>query len=321
MSFLAEGERFLRFLRDVLEGGPLQPVYGIDGRRDLPEEKLPHLAGFGGNGHVRIGNAAALQNQHDLAGEMILCFETLLSDPRIVHDDEAAYWPLVRRLVQTAIELAPLPDTGIWELRTAARHHTFSRAMCWVATDRGARLAARFGEGALAETWRAIADRERAEILARGYSAERGYFTQALDGLYPDASNLLLAPIGLVAPTDPRFVSTVRAYKPLLAPSGLMLRYGNDDDFGRPASAFTICSFWWAEALALIGQVDEAIEVFERAAGHANEVGLLSEDVDPRTGTLLGNFPQAYTHVGLVHAAMTIGALLDARGGRFHAWG
>jgi GH15 family glucan-1,4-alpha-glucosidase len=320
LSHLNEGERLMRYLRDVVESGPLQPLYGIGGERDLEEQFLPHMAGYCGNGYVRIGNAASEQRQHDLMGEVILCLDTFLSDPRIVHDDPAEYFPLIEALVEMAISAAPEPDTGIWEFRTLLRHYTFSKAMCWVAIHRGAVLAKRFGREILARRWEQIAADLRHEVLERGYSSQLGFFTQALDGQYPDASNLLLPSIGIIDARDPRFVSTVRAYERLLVENGLMLRYKNDDDFGHTTSAFTICSFWWAEALALMGELDRSAEVFRSVAAHANPVGLFSEDVDPRTGALLGNFPQAYTHVGLIHAAMTIGELLDVREGRARAW-
>ena len=185
---------------------------------------------------------------------------------------------------------------------------------------RGANLARRFGHDATADEWMRIADAEQQYILEHGFCAERGFFTQSLDGEFPDASNLLLPTIGLLDGRDPRFVSTVAAYERLLVDGGLMLRYRNNDDFGATTSAFTICSFWWAEALALMGRLEDAITVFDRVAAYANPVGLFSEDVDPATGALLGNFPQAYTHVGLIHAAMTIGELLEARDGRVRAW-
>jgi len=165
-----------------------------------------------------------------------------------------------------------------------------------------------------------VAAAEREEVLRRGYSVERGFFTQTLDGRWPDASNLLLPMIGLLEPRDPRVVSTVRAYESMLVEHGLMLRYRNPDDFGSTTSALTICSFWWAEALALVGRLDEAVRLFDSLLAHANPVGLFSEDVDPETGALLGNFPQAYTHVGLINAAMTIGELLEARSGRVRVW-
>lgn len=320
LSHLAEGEQFIRFLRDVAASGPLQPLYAIDGGRDLEERFLPHLAGFGGNGFVRVGNAAAQQRQNDLMGELVLGLETLLHDPRIVESDADGFFPLLERLVEAAIAAAPEPDTGIWEFRTMLRPYTFSRAMCWVAVQRGALLARRFGRGALAARWSAIAEAEREVVLRRGFSARHGFFTQALDGEHPDASNLLLPTIGLLDARDPRFVATVDAYQRRLVDNGLMLRYRSEDDFGATTSAFTICSFWWAEALALIGRLDEAVALFQRLLGYANPVGLFSEDIEPSTGALLGNFPQAYTHVGLIHAAMTIGELLEARDGKVRAW-
>jgi GH15 family glucan-1,4-alpha-glucosidase len=322
LSYLGEGEQFLRFLREVAETGPLQPLYGISGERDLEEKILDHLAGFGGTKPVRIGNAAATQKQNDLMGEMVLCLATLLEDPRLVVDGSAArYLGLITRLVEEAIEAAPTDDTGIWEYRSMLKPHTFSRAMCWAAIHRGAGLARHLGQPKLAARWDRIAAREQKIILKRGYNAELGFFTQGLDGTNADASNLLLPSIGLIDARDPRFVSTVDAYERRLGlGNGLLLRYENPDDFGMPSTAFTICAFWMAEALALVGRLDEAVERFQALMKYANPLGLFSEDVDPATGALLGNFPQAYTHVGLIHAAITIGELLDARDGRVRAW-
>ena len=147
-----------------------------------------------------------------------------------------------------------------------------------------------------------------------------GYFTQVLDGRFPDASNLLLPTLGLIDPRDRRFISTVEAYERLLVEDGLVLRYRQKDDFGDTTSAFSICSFWWAEALAMVGRLEDACTLFERLMTHANCVGLFSEDIEPRTGMLLGNFPQAYTHVGLINTAVTISELLKARDARFRAW-
>lgn len=321
LGHLVEGEHFIAFLRRIAESRQLQPVYGIAGEWQLTELKLPHLAGFGGNGFVRIGNAAYEQRQNDLMGEIILCLDSVLGDPRIYEDDPQASFALVRRLVEQAISAADEPDMGIWEFRTQLRHYTFSRAMCWAALHRGAVIARRLGHFEEAERWEARARMERDVVLERGYNAELGFFTQVLDGEFPDASNLLLATIGLIDARDPRFVSTVNAYEKCLVENGLMLRYRNPDDLGDTTSAFTICSFWWAEALALTGRLDDAVAVFDRLLAYANPVGLFSEDVDPVSGVLLGNFPQAYTHVGVIHAATTIGELLQARDGRVRAWG
>jgi GH15 family glucan-1,4-alpha-glucosidase len=320
LGHLNEGEQFLNFLLDVAQDGPLQPLYGIDGERNLREELLPHLSGFGGNGWVRTGNAAIHQRQNDLMGELVLCLETLLTDPRIVDENRSRFVPILQRLVEDAIAAAPTPDTGIWEFRTMPNLYTFSRAMCWVAIDRGARLARQMGRTDLADAWAPIAEREAVEVLRRGYSESLGFFTQALDGRHPDASLLLLPTLGIIDARDPRFVSTVDAYEKHLVTHGMMRRYASEDDFGETTSAFTICSFWWAEALALTGRLERAVEVFNHIVKYANPLGLFSEDVDPDTGALLGNFPQAYTHVGLIHAAMTIGELLEARDGRVRAW-
>lgn len=320
LSHLAEGEAFIRYLRSIVEAGPIQPLYSIHGTAKLEEEFLPHLAGYKGNGFVRIGNAAYAQRQNDLMGEVILCLETFITDPRIVLDDEASLFPLVERLVEEAIASAPHFDTGIWEFRTMLRPYSFSRAMCWVAAQRGSILARRLGKESHARRWQKIADEERELVLSRAYNEKLGFFTQALEGQFPDASNLLFPTIGIIDARDPRFVSTVRKYEELLMKRGLLLRYRNEDDLGETTSAFTICSFWWCEALALMGELDEAIELFGRLKRYANPLGLYSEDVDPSTGELLGNFPQAYTHVGLIHTAMTIGELLEAREGRVRAW-
>jgi alpha,alpha-trehalase len=320
LSYLGEGERFISYLRDVAEGGPLQPLYGIGGERDLTERSLEHLAGFGGNGYVRVGNAATEQHQNDLMGELVLCLDTLLNDPRIVHDDPDSFFPLIRRLVEQAIDAAPRPDTGIWEFRSRFRHYTFSRAMCWVAIHRGAGLARKFGKIELANSWDAIAESELQIILDRGFNAKLGFFSQALDGQNADAANLLLPSLGIVDARDPRFVSTVDNYRRMLGDRGLLLRYRTEDDFGETTSAFTMCSFWLAEALALADRLDEAVELFRYLIKFSNPVGLFSEDIDPQTGALLGNFPQAYTHVGLIHAATTIGELLESRDGKVRAW-
>ena len=319
LSQLIEGERFMDFLLGVAEDGPLQPLYGVGGERELVESTLPHLSGFAGTGPVRVGNHAYVQTQHDLMGELILCLDTMTSDPRVALEERPVL-PLVERLVAEAMRAAQQEDTGLWEYRAVPRHYTFSKVLCWVAASRGADIAERQGRADLVRPWRAWADAERERVLDAAYSTELGFFTQALHGRHPDASNLLLPTLGIVDAHDPRFVSTVRAYEQRLAANGLMQRYVHDDDFGATTSAFTICSFWWVEALAMIGRLDDAVRLFDRLVAHANPLGLFSEDIEPGTGRLLGNFPQAYTHVGLIHAAITIGELLEARHGRFRAW-
>jgi GH15 family glucan-1,4-alpha-glucosidase len=320
VGHLAEGEAFVSFLRDVAEAGPLQPLYGIGGERELVEEHLDHLEGYCRSKPVRIGNAAYLQKQHDLMGEMILCLDTLTADPRIVIDDTKPLLRMVERFVADAIVAVESDDTGLWEYRTFPNKYTFSHVLCWVAASRGAKLARRLGCESQAGKWETWADGYRKVILDQAYNEKLGFFTQVLKGKFPDASNLLLPTLGIIDPRDPRFVSTVEAYERLLVEDGLMLRYRHKDDFGDTTSAFSICSFWWAEALAMVGRLDDAVKLFYRLQSYANGVGLFSEDIEPRTGRLLGNFPQAYTHVGLINTAVTISELIEARDSRFRAW-
>jgi GH15 family glucan-1,4-alpha-glucosidase len=192
--------------------------------------------------------------------------------------------------------------------------------MCWAAVHHGAAIAEHFARPDLYEPWRRQADELRERVLTAGYNARLGMFTQTFGGDEADASALLLPALGLLPATDPRFLSTLDRYRELLVRNGGVMRYVHDDDFGPPKGSFTICSFWWIEALALSGNLEEAIDTFHKVVRHANPLGLLSEDVDNATGRLLGNFPQAYTHVGLINAATTIGTLLRAREGRLHAW-
>jgi len=321
LSHLAEGEAFVRFLQNTASGTRLQPVYGLGGEADVKEKHLDHLCGFENTKPVRIGNQAAEQTQNDVMGELLLCLESIIMEVRIVHEDDGAkYWGLIKSLVQNAMVSFNELDTGIWEFRTLPRHYTFSKALCWVGVQRGARLAAHLKHHEEAAEWTKWVEAHHAELLDRAYNTKLGMFTQSFEGTHADASNLLLPILGVVDGKDPRFVSTVRQYEKLLVRNGLMLRYQNEDDFGETTSAFMICSFWWAEALALTGDVDGAVAVFNRVVAYANDLGLLAEDVEPSNGRLLGNFPQAYTHVGVINAAITIGRAKDAQALNYTAW-
>lgn len=320
LAHFQEGINFVYFMRDVAEGGPLQPLYGIGGERDLPEMELDHLAGYKGTKPVRVGNQAAEQAQHDLMGELVLCLRTLLMDPRVWLRNPSDWMPLVERMVDESIAASEKEDLGIWEYRGRPRLYTFSQAMCWAAVHHGAAIARHFDQQEQVQTWEREAERLKARFMERAYNEELGMFTQAFDDEYADASNLLLPSLGIVAPTDPKFLSTLERYREILVKDRGVMRYVHEDDFGTPKSTFTICSFWWVEALALAGHLDEAVATFEKLVAHSNPLGLLSEDIDAETGELCGNFPQAYTHVGLINAATTIGQLLRARESRFTAW-
>lgn len=315
----AEGRAYLEFVLRVAQGGALQPLYGLDGERDLEELILDHLDGFLGTRPVRIGNAAALQTQHDLMGEVVLALGTLLTDDDLAGDGAGRWFGLLERMVEESLEAYLQPDLGIWEYRDQPRVHLFSQAMCWAAVHHGAVLAGRMGRRARAEGWRARADEMREVILARGFDPALGMFVQAFGEGNPDAANLLLPSIGIVDARDGRFRSTIDRYRELLVRDHGVMRYLHSDDFGEPTSTFTVCSFWWCEALAQAGEVEEARERFDALLARANPVGLFSEDLDAESGELLGNFPQAYTHIGLIHAALTIGAAQRGEGGA-RAW-
>ena len=280
---LNEGEQFIRFLRDVAESGPLQPLYGIDGERDLPEEPLPHLAGFGGNGSVRVGNAAAEQQQNDLIGELILCLETLLTDPRIVRRGLGSLPPLVQRLVEQAIVAAPTTDTSIWEFRSLPRLHVLARDV--LGRDRSRRAArGRIGrDGARGEVAPDRRRRARRGAASAATTRSIGFFTQSLDGAAPRRVSACSCRRSASSTHAIRASSsTLDAYERHLVDERPDAALHERRRLRRDHSAFTICSFWWAEALALAGRLDEAVEVFERVTRYANPLGLFSEDIDPR---------------------------------------
>jgi GH15 family glucan-1,4-alpha-glucosidase len=192
--------------------------------------------------------------------------------------------------------------------------------MCWAAVHYGADIAEHFNQNEEAAQWRTKAEAMRSRLFRESYNERLGMFVQAVGAPEADAALLLLPSIGFISATDPRFLSTLDRYKELLVGEGGVMRYVHPDDFGKPVSTFTICSFWWMEALALAGRLDEAVEMFEQVSSRCNGLGLFSEDFHVKDGRLLGNFPQAYTHVGLINAAMTLGNLLRARDGNLHAW-
>ena len=309
---LEEAEGFGRFIQDLLGPGrpQLQPLYGVAGETELPEVILDSLRGFDGKGPVRIGNAAAKHLQTDVFGEACASLVDLALDPRVDAINPEQLRADIPRLVEQALSYEGKPDAGIWEFRTFLNIHTFSQAMIWVAVNKGVQWAEAVGEHDLAKTWKARADALRERILRDGYNGSLGMFTQAFNGRFPDATSLLLPSLGLIRGTDPRMESTLVQYERLLSQGGLMRRYINQDDFGVSGSAFTICSFWWVQALARAGRVGEARALFDRLLCYANDFGLFSEDLDPHTGEPLGNFPQAYTHVGVILAAFDVARAL-----------
>jgi GH15 family glucan-1,4-alpha-glucosidase len=302
-------ERFIEYVTNViaLERGPaLKPVYAIVPEAALEERTAPALAGYRGHAPVRVGNAAVEQVQHDVYGSVLLAASQMFFDERLPQKGDKTLFALLEPLGMHALSQALTPDAGIWEYRGRARIHTHSAAMCWVACDRLARIAKLLDLPDRAEQWRTSADGLRATILERAWNAEHACFTGSLDSDEIDASVLLLHELGFISATDDRFVQTVDTIGKRLMRNGHLLRYAAPDDFGAPAVAFTICTFWYVDALAAIGRRDEARRIFEELLAHRNHVGLLSEDIDPKTGELWGNFPQTYSMVGIIVAAMRL---------------
>jgi GH15 family glucan-1,4-alpha-glucosidase len=285
---------------------PLAPVHSIVPGDPLDEEIAPDLAGFLGHGPVRVGNLAVVQNQHDVYGSVILSATQMFIDERLPRMGDEALFRALEPLGERAVKLALIPDAGIWEYRGRQRVHTHSASLCWAACDRLAQIAARLGIADRAAYWRGHADALREPILSRAWNKEKGALAGALDGQDLDASVLLLSELGLVRPDDPKFLGTFEAIGRELKRSGRIMRYTNEDDFGAPETAFLVCNFWYIDALAEIGRIDEARAMFDDLLGRRNAFGILSEDIHPETGALWGNIPQTYSMAAIINSAMRL---------------
>jgi GH15 family glucan-1,4-alpha-glucosidase len=300
-------EKYLRYVFNIASGdGLLQPMYGIGGETQLDEREAPALAGYRGMGPVRVGNAAFTQPQHDVYGSVALASAQLFFDRRLERPGGVAEYRRLVPLGEAAARLYDQPDAGIWEFRGRAHVHTYSAAMCWVACDRLARIATQLALPGDAQRWRDTADAMRERILAAAWNEQAGHIADAFGGERLDASLLLLADIGFVRAEDPRFIATVEAIGKHLLRDGYLFRYVDADDFGEPETAFTVCSFWYIEALAAIGRREQARALFESLLARRTALGLLSEDLAPASGEQWGNFPQTYSMVGLIHAAIRL---------------
>jgi GH15 family glucan-1,4-alpha-glucosidase len=303
-------EDYLHYIDRVVgttDDSLLQPVYRIAGDAALEEHIVDTLEGFLGMGPVRVGNEAAQQVQHDVYGAVILALAQLFFDRRLVTPGDENLFRELERIGKRALKTFDQPDSGPWEFRGSARAHTYSAVMSWAGCDRLARIAARIGLHSESATWRQHADGMKESILARAWNPRRRALVAALDGTDDlDASLLLLPELGLVDGHDPRFVDTVEAIGRELREGELVFRYRHEDDFGRPEVAFTVCAFWYVNALASIGRVEEAREQFEQLLKHRNHLGMLSEDIDPKTGQHWGNYPQTYSMVGIISCALRL---------------
>ena len=307
-------ERYLGYIVNVAANagdGTLQPVYGIDGRVALDEREISALAGYRGMGPVRIGNLAYRQVQHDVYGSVILAATHIFFDQRLTRRGDEALFHRLETLGEQARRCYDQPDAGLWELRGSARVHTFSSVMCWAACDRLGRIAARLGLAERAEYWFGHATQMHATISQRAWSKKRGAFVSTFDGKAMDASLLLLAEVGFIDASDPRFAATVEAVEKDLRHGDFIFRYVEKDDFGKPENAFLVCTFWYVNALAALDRRDEARALFEKLLACRNRHGLLAEHIDPRSGEQWGNFVQTYSMVGLINAAIRLSQRWD----------
>ncbi len=312
LGYLNEAAAWREWLLRAVAGAPeqMQIMYGVAGERYLPEWEADWLPGYEGSQPVRIGNAAAEQFQLDIYGEVA---DALAQARRLGLPHHRRGTALADTLLPFLEKAWRLPDEGIWEVRGGRDHFTHSKVMAWVAFDRAARLVEEFGgQRRAARRWRQIADEIHADVCNNGYDEELGSFVQSYGSKVLDASLLQIPLVGFLPPEDPRVISTVETIERRLMRNGLLLRYETEKtDDGLPAGegAFLICSFWLCDALVLLKRNDDAKQLYERLCSLCNDVGLLSEEYDPATGRMLGNFPQAFSHIGLIASALNLARL------------
>lgn len=305
MKHRGAAERFIAFVKRILKSRDdvFQIMYGIRGERELTEETLPHLSGYENSAPVRIGNAAYNQLQNDSLGYLLdVIYKYYLYFPGTL-DEVEEIWEVVKNMVRMVIKSWRSPDQSIWEFRTRELNFVFSKVMSWVALDRASMIAELLHKDNYAAIWREEADHIKQEVHLKGWNGEMQCFTQAYENTDHDSSLLLMQVYGFIEASDERYIKTVRAIKENLFHNGLMYRYKAEDDFGKPTSSFTICTFWLIEALFVIGETEEARHIFESMISYSNHVGLYSEDLDFETKRQLGNFPQAYSHLAFINTA------------------
>ena len=318
LNATATMERYLGYIVNIASqaggagGVQLQPCYRINGRADMEEHIVPGLPGYRNMGPVRIGNQAASQVQNDVYGAAILAATHAFFDQRLQHPGGQALFAQLERLGEAAVRVWALPDAGLWELRGKRMVHTFSAVMCWAACDRLARIAQHIGAEDRARHWRVHASAIHKGVCEAAWSEQRNSFVAAFGGDALDASLLLLGELGFLKADDPRFAATVEAVARELKRGDFVFRYSNADDFGVPEHAFLVCSFWYIDALSLLGRRDEARALFETLLACRNRLGLLAEHVHPVTRELWGNFPQTYSMVGLINSATRLSIPWDA---------
>jgi len=303
-------EGFLRFIEAIAANGQwdqVRPLYAISGLDAAAETIAPALAGYRRSGPVRVGNQAVEQRQYDVYGSLILTSAQSYFDERLTARGDLASFQRLESIGAQAVAAFGKPDAGPWEFRGVTRVHTFAAMMCWAACDRLARIATKVDARDRATVWATEATRMRDEILRRAWSGRRNCLVSTLDDRDElDATLLLMPELGLLDANDGRFLATLAAIESELLVNGYIMRYRHADDFGKPTTAFTVCTFWYVNALAMVGRRDDGIRCFETLLSRQNHVGLLSEDVDPWTGELWGNYPQTYSLVGIITSAIRL---------------
>jgi len=299
-------EGYLEYITNIAAAsrdGYLQPVFGITQSQRLDESTVDSLAGYRGMGPVRIGNDAYRQVQNDAYGSVILSCAQTFFDYRLMKRGDTTLFRRLEILGERAAKSWDQPDAGLWELRNRQDVHTYSSVMCWAACDRLAKIATQLKLTDRAAYWSQTANHIHGEILAKAWNPEQNSFTSTFGGKSLDAVLLLLPSVGFIRGKDPRFAGTVARVEKELRHGQYIARYADEDDFGKPQVAFNACTFWYIDALTFLGRTSEARELFENMLASRNSLGLLSEDIDPATGELWGNFPQTYSMVGLIRSA------------------
>ncbi|MDD3480116.1 MAG: glycoside hydrolase family 15 protein [Paludibacteraceae bacterium] len=298
-------QRFMSFIKTIVrkKSDNFQIMYGIRGERTLTEEILDHLSGHENSRPVRIGNDAYHQKQNDSFGYLMdVIYQYYRFFPGTLDEIEDMY-EVVKNIVRSVSRDWREPDKGIWEIRGAEQHFVFSKVMSWVALDRAVSIATLLQKHDIAERWKLIADEIKEDVMANGWNADLQSFTQTYSNTEMDSSLLLMEEYGFLEANDERYIKTVDAVYKSLFNNGLMYRYTTEDDFGKPTSAFTICTFWMVRALYVVGRQNEAQQIFNNLLSYSNHLGLFSEDLDFKTKRQLGNFPQAYSHLALINTA------------------
>ena len=305
LGHIKSAKDFLQFIIDIIpdKDEKIQIMYGINGEKELTEHILDHLSGYKNSHPVRTGNAAYIQKQNDIYGILMEVIYQQFNQFETSLENSEELWTVVRGIVSIVEENWKKPDKGIWELRTEDRHFVFSKLLCWVAIDRAIKIGEVLRMGINDTHWKSLRAEIYNDIYKNGWNEEVQAYTQYYGSKDLDASTLLMEQYGFIEANDPRFVSTVKATEKELCKDGLMYRYKNKDDFGEPTSSFTICTFWLIDSLFKIGEKKKAKKMFDQLLSYSNHLGLFSEDIDFETKRLLGNFPQAYSHLALIETA------------------